>query len=131
MNFIIESIGKNGVKTTSAHNGRLARPTAGDIVDFGEGERPYPYTNVRYGRVDRIRDDGKVSICCQTQRVFLEDDGSVSITGGPFQSVALEDLEPTHTLDNAPFWNWGNHSPGAHQGVDYTIARPVFRLTIR
>ena len=127
MNFIIETIGKNGVKTTPSQI-RMTSPKPGDVIDFGEGDRPYPYTNKRYGRIDSI-DGDRVHFCCQTQGVFLADDGSVSISGGPFVHCDIKDLEPTRTLRNTNFWNWGDNCAGASQGVYYTIARPVFTLS--
>ena len=126
-NHIIETIGKNGVKTTPFNIRQFQGPKPGDVIEYPE-DAPYPY-NKAYGRVDSV-EGGKVYICCNMGSVFLTDSGAVSISGGPFSSVWLSDLEFTGELRTVRFWNWGDNSAGAHQGVDYMIDRPVFRLSI-
>lgn len=126
--FIIESIGSWGVKATkSAH--RLTTPKSGDVVDFGEFEGMYPFTNGRYGRIWTLKNGNfGNSLCCEMGSAHLFESGNVDISGGPFAGFDLADLETTYTLRPANFWNWGNNSIGAGMGVDYIIARPVFRL---
>jgi hypothetical protein len=126
---IIESIGKWGVKSTS-HNLtriRIERPESGDIIEFTDTN--YPHTSGKYGRIESIEGD-TANICVHLGSAFLREDGSVSISGGPFEYVKLEQLEPTYTLYLAPYWNWGNNSPGANQKVTYHFERPVFKLNI-
>lgn len=126
---ILEVIGRKGVKTTNhelAHM-RLCTPKPGDVIKYAAG-LPYPF-RAEYGRVSSDRWDeseGRINICCQGGSVFLCDDGNVSISGGPFAGVDREHLKPTYTLETVRFWNWGDNLPGASQGVDYYIARPVF-----
>jgi len=127
---IVESIGKWGVKTTpeqQAHT-RMSTPKPGDIIEFTDTE--YPHTSGKYGRIEGmgIWKEGEFHICCHLGSAFLSENGRVSISGGPFESVKPDDLEPTFKLKYAEYWNWGNNLPGANQGVHYKIARPVFKL---
>jgi len=134
MAYITESIGQWGVKTTPAHPMRMERPKSGDVVDFGENAGTYPFTHGQYGRVERtnwLGTEGLLLVCCEMGSAFLKESGSVDISGGPFWSGDLLQLEPTYTTKMARFWNWGNHAPGAHQGVDYHFQRPVFQLRLQ
>lgn len=134
MTWIVESIGKWGVKATNSST-RLFTPHAGDVIDFGEDERPYPFDKCRFGRIEHVgphgfAKEGKAHICCEPGSAFLYEDGSVSISGGPFEIIKLSDLEPAVSLKAMCFWNWGNNMQGADQGIGYLIARPVFRYRL-
>ena len=125
---IIETVGKWGVKS-SPYATRRQQVRPGDVVEFAEDLRQYP-VSCRFCRVDHVdRDSGMVGIVNGMGSAFLDENGSLSISGGPFFSVPLESLEPTTDLREERFWNWGDNSPGADQGVDYRIARPVFMAT--
>ena len=135
--FIIESIHGGGIKTTNAHPSRLYDPRPGDVIDFGENVGTYPYTSGRYGRIDEVGTDnpdkgwcnkGEIHVCCGNASVFLMENGDVSISGGPFSVIRESDLEYTGGMETVGFWNWGDNSPGAGQGVYYRIERPVFKL---
>ena len=126
---IVESIGAWGVKTTpdSVSYVRMERPRSGDIVLFMDKE--YPHNNSQYGRIEHVSGSGDVDICCNLGSAYLYQDGSVEISGGPFETVALDELHPTHSLYEAEYWNWGDRGGGAGHGVYYKINRPVFKLT--
>jgi hypothetical protein len=137
MNNIIESIGAWGVVTTSGTH-RLVTPKSGDIVDLIEVQGEYPFIYSRYGRIETVGPgrcgwckEDEAHICCDMGSAFLNEDGTVSISGGPFKVIKLQDLEPTYELYEATYWNWGNNGPGSHHGVYYKIQRPVFRLKKR
>jgi hypothetical protein len=127
---IIESIGSWGVNSTSTtrFRERCQRPRSGDIVEFTDTE--YPHTQGKYGRIEGLGTwkEGEYHICCGLGSAFLCENGHVSICGGPFESVLPEELIPTYDTFRAEYWNWGNNSPGANQGVYYYFHRPVFRL---
>lgn len=126
---IIETIGRWGVKTTPYDYSRQTKPHAGDVVEFSEELRRYPVSR-RWCRIASIdTKSGMVSIVDGSGSAFLDENGHVSISGGPFFSVPLESLEPTHSLHRDRFWNWGDNLPGAAQGVDYHLDRPVFKAT--
>lgn len=129
---IIEYIGKTGIKSSEYDDTRMRTPRPGDVVDFGENCGTYPFTSGRFGRLANFESyrDGHWAVCCGGASVFLYPD-SVDISGGPFTSVRPEELEPTYETQRVRFWNWGDNVPGAAQGVDYYIDRPVFRLKKR
>ena len=133
MTHIVESIGAWGV-VTSPLQPRVRHPRAGDIVDFGENQGTYPFTQGKYGRIDSadwLGEEGLILVCCEMGSAFLFESGGVSISGGPFWSGPLSELEATGLLKLARYWNWGDNSPGAYQGVDYHFDRPVFRLKLQ
>lgn len=132
MPYIIEYIGASGVRTSDMQV-RLHKIKPGDPVDCCLFEDQYPFTHGRYARVDQVFDDGRITICCGGGSHFLCEDGSVSVSGGPFANVKPTDIKScintvganTHRVR---FWNWGDHSAGADQGVDYYIDRPLHML---
>ena len=134
---VIEYIGNDGIKTTEARIRSFAGPKPGDVVAYPENA-PYPFNSslsVGHGRIAGMpytddNGDERVSVCCGGASVFWHGPESVSISGGPFESIKLSDLEATMTYKNVHFWNWGDNSAGADQGVYYTVSRPVFNLII-
>ena len=125
---IIEYIGASGVRTTKGAT-RFKRPHPGDPVEVPEG-LGYPWNHGGIGRIDSCSSrygTDKWCVCVRGGSVFLQDDGTVSISGGPFKSVWAQELEPTHDVKVVGFWNWGDNFPGAGRGVDYQIARPLFK----
>lgn len=128
-NYIIESIGKWGIKTSPAQF-RMDRPKPGDIIYFDKPLRKYPVSHP-HNRISTIdANTGMVSIVSGFGSAFLYENGELSISGGPFFSMHRSTLRPMHTLIAGQFWNWGDNLPGANQGVYYTIDRPMFRATI-
>jgi len=129
--FIL-SISNEGVKTMEAAEA-FARPHAGDWVDFSAVNDRYPFTDKQYGRIDKVYSKPGhktwVSIICETGSAHLFPSGGVSMSGGPFAAASIDWLEQTYTTKDSPFWNWGNGSPGAHRGVYFKFARPVWKLT--
>ena len=135
---IIESISNNGVKTTPKEllHIRLCRPRSGDIIDFGENEGNYPFIYGRYGRIadgegQGFARKGEVHTCCELGSAFLLDGGRVDISGGPFELIKTEELEPAMRTYRAPYWNWGDRGRGAGHGVYYHIDRPLFKMKKR
>jgi len=133
-NNIIEYIGSKGVKTTPLHIRQFQGPKPGDPVLFPDNAG-YPFISSlsskngpHYGRIASIEGD-EISICCGGASVFLFDNGHVSISGGPFASVNRTKLDWNSRLKNVRFWNWGDNSAGADQGVDYFIVRPVWEFS--
>lgn len=124
-NHIIDYIGRDGVKTTPAQS-RLRQPRPGDLVRIPEELQVYPFTQGEFARIDHLSGD-RIGVCCGLGSCFLLPE-SVSISGGPFKSIALADIEPECSVGPSPMWNWGDNSSGADMGVDYVIMRPIFRL---
>ena len=127
-NFIIESISNKGVKTSSI-NSRLSIPKAGDIIEFPEtmqGRYPISDNESRTRIVGVDKETNRIQICGHWGSAFWQDDGELSVSGGPFYAMPVEMLEPKMELGWVDMWNWGDHSPGASQAVEYRVARPVF-----
>lgn len=129
MTEIVEYIGREKLVHKQYNVTRAATVKPGDFVDFSAMEGKYPYTHGKYGRIQNTHyfDTDDILICCEEGSCFLME-GAVSISGGPFEVVKPHQLEPTYELHVGRFWNWGNNLPGADKGVDYYLARPVFKL---
>lgn len=116
---ITEYVGATGVISSDYTPQRASTPRAGDLVQWPDGT---------HGMIESIHQYGPntVHVCHDNGSAFLAED-YVSISGGPFFMLTLDDLEPTYAVANANFWNWGENLPGASQDVRFTIGRPVFR----
>ncbi len=119
---ITEYVGKDGVESSPLSHGRLTRPRPGDLVQWADGS---------LGRVWEVGtghcEQDEVHVCDSLGSAFLGR-GYVSISGGPFTILKLSELTATMRCELAGFWNWGDNSPGRDMGVEYWLARPVFRV---
>jgi hypothetical protein len=124
-NNIIESVGNWGVQTSPVER-RFVVVRPGDLVIF-EGElMRYPVSH-RVCRVDAVSYEGnRVCLVDGMGDAFLGPGGEVCISGGPFFGIPITQLKPRFETMKSRFWNWGDNQPGAGQGVEYTIERPVF-----
>lgn len=118
--YIIKSITKHGVVTETYDHARATHPQPGDHIRLGD--KLGRFWEVETGWCGK----GEAHICEQQGHAFLLESGAVSIGGGPFRVIKLADVEPTMELHVGKFWNWGDNYPGADQGVDYHILRPIF-----
>lgn len=132
MTRITEYVGADGVRSSKYDHFRLSRPRAGDLIEWPNGK----IGMVEYrGSDDTVfADKGQVHCCTHRGSAFLmwseqRREATLSISGGPFITVEMSDLEPTLRLMNVDFWNWGDNHPGADMGCQYTLARPLFRYT--
>lgn len=120
---ITEYVGKSGVRSSTFDHDRASHPRPGDLVLWIDGT---------YGMIESIGKwaDNEAQVCSNQGSAFLGE-GYISISGGPFFSIPLAELEPAPMLGlhAAHFWNWGDNQAGASMGVDYTLMRPVFRYT--
>jgi hypothetical protein len=122
MSRITEYVGPDGVESSELTHARLTRPRPGDLIEWPDGKRGRVWT-VGTGLVDA----GEVHVCNELGSAFLSR-GSVSISGGPFTVLKLTELEPAMRCGVERFWNWGDRLAGADQGVDYYLARPIFKV---
>lgn len=128
-NHIIESIGGWGVKTVPARL-RFNDPKAGDLIQFPEELQKYPISH-EYCRIQSVNEEKwTASVVNGMGSAFISENGHHDISGGPFFTMNLNDLDPLYMLKAADVWNWGDNLPGAGQGVHYTIYRPVFRAMV-
>jgi hypothetical protein len=119
--FIIESINGDGLVTTLYTHARAATPRPGDFVRWTDGT---------IGRVELVGtgwcEPDEAHVCREVGSAFLNGDGTVDISGGPFRVIPLTDLHTTYQFHTGTFWNWGDNRPGRDQGVHYQITRPIF-----
>lgn len=122
---IIETISQKGIKSTSGDGLvrlRLEKPRSGDLVQWKDNT---------YGRIWEAGfghcHEHQLQVCRDLGSAFMDESGIADISGGPFYIITFDDLEPTYRLHYSTFWNWGDNTAGAHKGVHFQIARPVFR----
>jgi hypothetical protein len=120
--FIIENITKDGIKTSFLTHSRYETPKPGDPVRLGGG---------KLGMVDPGAgwiEPGKpeVMLCKGIMGAFMGAN-HISISGGPFEVVKIQDLKPLYQLHPTKFWTWGR-SPQGSGGVNIWIERPLFEL---
>lgn len=122
---IITYIGKEGVQSIPLDE--YSRPLPGDPVCWKNGTG-YPFND---GTIGRLEDFGgfekdKWHLCCSLGSVFWSSFDRVSISGGPFACIEEKKLVWTGKFKTVSFWNWGDNSPGANQGVHYYVDRPLW-----
>lgn len=123
---IVEYIGPKGVKTSDASWKRMRTPTPGDLVIFPEHFRKYPVSHDVCRITGINKDSGRLILVDGMGSAFLNDNGTLDVSGGPFFGMFPEHLEGTGKLQMSDMWNWGDNLPGAGMGVHYGIERPAF-----
>jgi hypothetical protein len=99
------------------------RPQGGDLVRWPDGTTGM-IDDCTGGTPTRLSVVANVN----TASVHLLDNGKVSISGGPFRFVGIDQLRDTGIREFACFWNWGGRTARAHEGVDFILARPVYEI---
>lgn len=131
MTHLLEYIGAEGVRTVDV-NPFLNKPRPGDPILWSEDDNAEHYACKpdTYGRVWEIGtgfcDPDEIHACCELGSAFWLPSGAVSISGGPFRILNASRLTWSGKFHLVRFWNWGDNSPGAGKGVDYTVSRPVW-----
>jgi hypothetical protein len=125
---ITEYVGPDGIESSEMSARRMGRPRPGDLVEWPDGTLGM-VSEVEKGLVG----PGEVMVVNTLGSAFLRrstvDGVMVSISGGPFTVLKFTDLLTATRLEKARFWNWGDNGSGADKGVDYWLARPVFKVT--
>lgn len=138
---IIEYVGAYGIIASRFPHVRCKEVRQGDWVDLRAWRDANNYYGTGYtyygdfGRVDRVNwiKEGLVHVILNAGSCYLgpRDDwsgGYTSISGGPFDTFFIEDLEPTMELKAGRYWNFRNGFAEGDNGQDYMIERPVFKL---
>ena len=108
---------------------RWTRPSPGDVIEFPEsmqGRYPIGDNEWRTRLCNINKETNRIHVCANWGQAFWNDDGTVDVSGGSWYSMPIEMLKPKYELALVKMWNWGDHARGAGNGVEYTIARPVF-----
>lgn len=119
---IIEFYTRNKIKSTEYNGERASTPSIGDVVQYQEADGQ---KTAVIEKVDKQK--GSVTIVKGFYDPFMGD-GYIDVSGGPFQSVPLDSLEPTMTTKPVRFWHWGDNLPGGGMGCHFYLDRPVFTL---
>lgn len=125
---VVEYVGPEGVRSTPAERYRLAKPRPGDLIRWLDGTIGMIETvgtgHVQADEVHAVEKLGSAFLGLINDRPY------VNISGGPFCCMKLADLAPAlGDFQVVRFWNWGDNTSGAGKGVEYHLARPVFRAT--
>lgn len=121
MSRIIEAL--TIVESSDASYWRMRTPHAGDHVRFADG---------KLGRIEFVGtghcNADQAHVCEEQGSAYLLDNGALSISGGPFRTVTLRDLEPAHDgLHLSWMWQWQNHNHrGVGMGCQFALPRPIF-----
>ena len=106
----------------------ISTPQVGDLVEGAYWDGAYPY---KYGIIEKINKDGSLHICyvpytpfayIKSNRLFL------NVSGGPFGTHKLDDLEIVEQNDERLFKFFG-HSGPCHNGA-ISFKAPVKRWRI-
>jgi hypothetical protein len=116
------------VKVTATREHRQWRPSAGDHVRW-PGRDSLGRIWTIGGEAGSLLDAGEAHVCVTQGSAFLGDDGSVSISGGPFVVVKVLELVDSLDVQASWFWNWGDSLPGRDMGVSFALPRPVWSYT--
>lgn len=132
--YIIEYVGREGIVTTDYYDRQRQQPRPGDLVKFPDNA-PYPFDRDNFGLIAELNDprfchDNEAHVCLSGGSVFLSSPDHVSISGGPFERIKLDNLQWTGEIRDASFWNWADHLAGANQGVHFKLPRPVWLLIL-
>lgn len=116
--YVIKSITKDGLNIDPLpRQFRLTTPKVGDLIEVKEGV---------VGMIERKWNDmGGFHVCVGGRSVFMGKD-HISISGGPFRVIPFDKVKPTYRMEEARFWTWA-HYPEGDGGVEFKIARPVFK----
>lgn len=111
------------------HHKLCKTPQVGDIVEGAYYDGVYPYTN---GIIEKINEDGSISICYQPYIPFItvKDDARIalSVSGGPFGDHKAEELVLVCEDDEREFCDWGSCGACANRAVNFFA--PVRRWKI-
>jgi hypothetical protein len=108
---------------------RLHAPQSGDVILIPDEVREGALYSASIGCVQGV-ENGVVDVCSGFGSAFLCENGSVSISGGPFFRLPLICFAPTFDVMEKEYWNWGPNGPGGGNGVARKLTRPVFRLRV-
>ena len=119
--YIIDTITRDGINTSFLTSSRYETPKPGDPVILENG---------KYGMIDAGAGWGlepdQLHLCRGVMGAFMGE-SHINISGGPFEVVRIEDLQPLHRLHPTKFWTWARYAQ-AGGGVSILIYRPAFKL---
>lgn len=120
---------ENHISVIKCNHETCHTPQVGDLVEGAYYDGAFPY---KYGIIEKIYDDGTLSICYEPYIpfIYVQDDLSISlsVSGGPFGSHKPEELVLVSDDDERMFCDWGSCGACANGAVNFLA--PVRRWKI-
>lgn len=117
------------VELIAANHEAVKTPQVGDIVEGAYYDGTHPY---EWGLIEKVYDDGTCSICYEPMIpfVFFNDmlELRLSVSGGPFGTHRLDDMELVSDNAERLFCDWGSVGPCANGAINFNA--PVRRWKI-
>lgn len=127
--FDLEMVSKYQGYISELHNNNN-QPQVGDLVEGAYYDGAYPY---QFGIIERIYDDGTVSVCYQPMIPFVYYDESknrisLSVSGGPFGYHEKEDFELVTDNDERLFCRFGSCGSCANGALNFKATVRRWRI---
>lgn len=119
----------NRIELIEAGHKAVKTPQVGDLVEGGYWDGHHPY---KYGLIEKVHEDGSVHICYEPMIPFVYFNDMlelrVSVSGGPFGTHKLEELQLVSDEDERYFCDWGVSGACANGAINFKA--PVRRWKI-
>lgn len=117
------------IELITAFHKAVKTPQVGDLVEGGYYEGHHPY---KYGLIEEVYNDGTLSICYEPMIPFVYFNDmlelSLSVSGGPFGTHKVEELQLVADEDERYFCDWGISGACADGAINFKA--PVRRWKI-
>lgn len=117
------------IELITAFHKAAKTPQVGDLVEGGYYEGHHPY---KYGLIEEVYNDGTLSICYEPMIPFVYFNDmlelSLSVSGGPFGTHKVEELQLVADEDERYFCDWGISGACADGAINFKA--PVRRWKI-
>ena len=119
----------NRVELIAAGHKAVNTPQVGDLVEGGYLDGHHPY---KYGLIEKVNEDGTVYICYEPMIPFVYFNDMLelrlSVSGGPFGTHKVEELQLVSDEDERYFCDWGISGACANGAINFKA--PVRRWKI-
>lgn len=119
----------NRVELITAGHKAVNTPQVGDLVEGGYWDGHHPY---KYGLIEKVYEDGSVHICYEPMIPFVYFNDMLelrlSVSGGPFGTHKVEELQLVADEDERYFCDWGISGACANGAINFKA--PVRRWKI-
>lgn len=119
----------NRIELIEAGHKAVKTPQVGDLVEGGYWDGHHPY---KYGLIEKVYEDGSVDICYEPMIPFVYFNDMLelrlSVSGGPFGTHKVEELQLVADEDERYFCDWGISGACANGAINFKA--PVRRWKI-
>ena len=117
------------IELITAGHKAVKTPQVGDLVEGGYWDGHHPY---KYGLIEKVNTDGTVYICYEPMIPFVYFNDMLelrlSVSGGPFGTHRMEELQLVSDEDERYFCDWGTWGACANGAINFKA--PVRRWKI-